>query len=117
MPNPLYSSPVLGILITLGNLAVWLGLGSAILCAVHYWWAMIRSVRTASRPPLEGNARGWKNGRLGGGDAPVSATELRTDRIMAWGRRYFYAMSSCVVVGTLCLMSLILRQEYVVAYI
>ncbi len=117
MPNPVYSSPLLGVLTTLGNLAIWLGLGSAILCAVFYWWAMLRSVRAASGPVLEPSSRGaWKNGRLGG-DGAISATELRTERIANWARRYFYVMSGCVILGAFCLMTLILRQEYVVAYI
>src|SRR5437762_738293 len=68
MPEaPLISSPLLGIPVTLGNLAIWLGLASSITCVALYWIAMLRTMRHPLRVevvPERGNGNGnGKNGR------------------------------------------------------
>src|SRR5687767_2133185 len=109
MPNPFYSSPLLGLGVTLGNLAIWLGLVAAVACVVLYWVAMLRTMRLpAPAAPVEeapsGNGRGGKkngkrraNGRSGAGEP--SPQERRTERVTLWARRCFFVTCGCFVAG------------------
>lgn len=104
------SSSLLGLLITLGNLSVWLGLTSAVLCVAFYWASMIRGVR---RPATAEAAAGGKKG----GKPAAAANPDALDRPGLWGRRFFYVTSAFFVLGSLCLWALIFRQDYIVHYI
>lgn len=109
------SSAALGLFVTLGNLAVWLGLGCAVLCLVLYWVAMVRSLRqpaSAAAPESTG-----KKGKPARASQASSAAEAKTDRIGLWARRLFYATSGCFIVGAICLWALIFRQDYLVQYV
>jgi cytochrome c-type biogenesis protein CcmF len=132
IPNPFVTSTLQGICLTFGNLAVWVGLASAISCVVFYWTAMLRTVRRpAAAVPLtgsNGSTNGHTNGKKNGKDRPKGARsghgnghhdpyELKSERIERWGRRCFIAASACMVVGSLCLWGLIFGQQFNVAYI
>ncbi len=75
--DPIFSSPVLGTLVTAGNLAIWLGLASAITCVVLYWTAMIRTMRLHPTPTSgtrEGSAAAEAAHRAGAGGAIGNGT-------------------------------------------
>lgn len=116
-----FSSPLLGAPVTLGNLAIWLGLACALTCVALYWTAMIRAVRRAA--PLEAEATGASGGKkhgAGNGGRQKEARspyEERTERIGLWARRFFYATCACGVVGALSLWTLVLSQQYTVQYV
>ena len=109
-----FSSPLLGVLITTGNLAVWIGLLSAVLCVVFYWVTMIRNMRRPAEQAIE-----TEPGKKGGKRAAVSTDPYaaKTERWGIWARRLFYATGFCFFLGAICLWTLILRQEYTVQYI
>lgn len=118
MPTEPVSSTALGVLISLGNVAVWLGLASAVTCLVLYWVAMIRSLRHPAPAAPEPETSGKKKGKAGGAArAAAERSQAATERVGLWARRFFYATSACFVVGAVCLWSLILRQDYLVQYV
>jgi len=124
MPEaPLFSSPLLGLPVTLGNLSVWLGLATAVLSVVFYWIAMIRSMReakAAATAPPGPPAGKKKNGRhLPPSEErePLTASEMKTHRIANWARRLFFVNAAFVILGTISLWVLILNQQYAVHYI
>src|SRR3569833_640270 len=102
-----YASSLLGTAVTLGNLAIWVGLASAITTVALYWVVMIRTMR---QPASEGAG----SRRIGSG---VSEAELKTDRLNQWARRFYYLTSACVLIGSASLMTLILSQQYGVPYV
>lgn len=111
------SSALLGVGVTLGNLAIWLGLACSVTCVVLYWVAMIRAMRRPAEAP-GANGNGKKAGRKASANgAGVSASDRRTDRVGLWARRFFYLTCGCVVVGAGSLMALVLNQQYIVHYI
>ncbi|MBM3458238.1 MAG: hypothetical protein FJX77_06870, partial [Armatimonadetes bacterium] len=122
-----FSSPFLGLGVTLGNLAIWLGLGSALLAVGFYWAAMLRAMRrptpvvSPDQPIENGGERKKRAGRAGknGSHAatPPDPYERRTEQLGLWGRRAFLVTCLCTVVGSLCLWSLILTQQYSLHYI
>ena len=54
-----YSSSLLGTAVTLGNLAIWVGLASAVATVVLYWAAMIRAMRQPAARSCASSARTW----------------------------------------------------------
>jgi cytochrome c-type biogenesis protein CcmF len=126
MDQVIFSSPFLGIGVTLGNLAIWLGLTSAITCTVLYWIAMVRTMRLhpegspvnwPAAVEAEGSAKaGGKKGRHSREDE-LSAADRKTERIQLWARRFFYITCGCFVVGALCLWALIFGQQYNLHYV
>src|SRR5688500_17136338 len=128
MGNPIFTSPLLGTTVTLGNLAIWLGLLFAVTTVVLYWTAMLRTMRrqpavasaNGAETPAngEGKPAGKKNGKRAAAQvAAQSAHELKTERISRWARRFFYAASACMLIGAVCLWTLIFNQQYNVQYI
>jgi cytochrome c-type biogenesis protein CcmF len=117
-PNLTYSSPLLGLFVTLGNLAIWLGLASAITCVVLYWTSMIRAMRRPVEATEEANGGAKKGGRkTRDEERALSEADRKTERIGLWGRRFFYLTSAFVVLGCVSLMVLVLNQQYTVHYI
>jgi cytochrome c-type biogenesis protein CcmF len=143
MPHlePVVSLPLMGIAVTLGNLAIWLGLASAISCVVLYWAAMLRTMRrhpegsreqqgaapAAAATHARGNGNGHANGngkpkgkaRANGGPRPdpVSPEEQEIELIGLWARRFFFITGGFVVLGVLCLWTMILTQQYTLEYV
>lgn len=114
MPDPTHSSSLLGTAVTLGNLAIWLGLATAIGCVAFYWAAMLRAMRLA--PAVEAAAgNGKTNGKSSGRSARVE--DSRTERLGAWARRLYFLNGFFIVLGTAALFTLILTQQYNVAYV
>jgi cytochrome c-type biogenesis protein CcmF len=169
-----FSSPLLGFLVTAGNLAIWVGLACAVTCVALYWRAMLGAMperaggviykvlgmalaaaaaglvlcftlnvtvwaklpvllllagltvftvlrlsgkvppRTSEAEP-ESEAASAPRGKKGR-RAPATAA-APPDGGLALARRFFYATCACVVVGSLCLWSLIFQQEYVIRYV
>lgn len=118
-------SPLLGSLVTLGNLAVWSGLGASVACVALYWAGMLRAMRRGARPADAGqaeappngkNGKAGRNGKNGKSVAPPTADPLQA-KLDLWARRALYVTGGCFVVGAVALMALILNQQYVVGYI
>src|SRR4051794_28385313 len=108
----LHSSPVLGFAVTFGNLAIWLGLACAVLTVGFYWTAMLRELRhrRAAQETAEEETTPRKNGgrrQTAGMGGPLSADELKTALITGWGRRFFCFTCACVIVGVVCLWTLV----------
>ncbi|HEU4754995.1 MAG TPA: hypothetical protein VFU47_17945, partial [Armatimonadota bacterium] len=98
-PNVFYSSPLLGMAVTLGNLAVWLGLLCAVLCVLFYWGSMLRALRQARAARSDaaadghesGNGNGGGNGKKSGkaaraAGAAAREAEEKAERLALWGR-------------------------------
>jgi len=115
MPNegPIFSSPLLGVTVTLGNLAIWLGLASAVTCVVLYWMTMLRTLR---QQPQAATETSEGNGKKNGGKA-APAVDPKTERLAQLARRFFFITSGFVVLGSLALWTLIFSQQYSVHYV
>src|SRR5688500_2613941 len=116
-----FSSTLLGILVTLGNFAVWLGLVSAILCVGFYWTGMLRGVRrqraaAADTAEVSTETKGGKKGKKQVAAAAPPDPDA-PDNAVRWGRRFFYTTSAFAFLGAICLWVLIFQQEYIVRYI
>ena len=119
MPDPVVSIPLLGVAVTLGNLAIWLGLFSAVTCVALYWTAMLRTMRF-QRSGASVEASAPRPGKRAAKEAAKDAAPIadpRTEAIARWARRFLYLTSVCVVLGSLALWSLILTQQYTVEYV
>jgi len=169
-----FSSPLLGALVTAGNLAVWLGMACAVTCVVLYWRSLLAAMpeskgrvihkviaaalaaaaaglvlcfttnisvwiklpilvvfgalaafvalrQSRAVPPRpaedEADADGADGAPRKKKKAPPAPAPAAPDRGILAARRFFYATSACVVVGSACLWALIFQQEYVVRYI
>lgn len=111
-PGLTASSALLGSAVTLGNLAIWLGLASAIGCVVFYWIAMLR---TMSQPAVAAGAD-EKSGK-GVKRNPVDPAEAKTERFALWARRMFFTHGAFILLGAAALFTVILSQQYNVAYV
>jgi cytochrome c-type biogenesis protein CcmF len=125
MPEaPIFSSPLIGIAVTLGNFAVWLGLASSVLCVVLYWAAMLREMRrprtaaaSANGSGSSGKANGKKNGKRHLPPSDDATAPPAEDPVGIWARRMFYVTCFFVVLGSVSLWSLIFGKQYPVHYI
>lgn len=121
----LYTSPVMGLGVTLGNLSIWIGLACAVTCVVLYWVAMVRTMRgLGSVAPADAAGAAEAESGKSKRHLPASAKAeeaspefAKTDRIGLWARRFFYLTCTCAVVGSLSLFALVLTQQYNVHYI
>jgi len=111
-PGLTASSALLGSAVTLGNLAIWLGLASAIGCVVFYWIAMLR---TMSQPAVV-DAGDEKNGK-GGRRTPADPAAAKTERFALWARRMFFTHGAFILLGAAALFTVILSQQYNIAYV
>lgn len=109
---PLHHSVVLGLGVTFGNLAIWLGLASAVAASVFYWLSMLRRMRTAQAPVEQPAGRGAR--RAAGAAAQ---TELSAAGFEQLGRRFFIVSSACFAVAAIALWTLIFAREIVVMYV
>lgn len=110
MPDLTHSSALLGSAVTLGNLAIWLGLASVIGCVAFYWAVMLR---TMAHAPAD--AADEKVGR--GQRRQLEAEAAKTERFAAWARGLFYTHGAFILIGAAALFTLILTQQYNVAYV
>lgn len=111
MPNlddQFYSSSLLGMAVTFGNLAIWIGLASAVTTVALYWVTMLRTMRQPA---------GEESAPRRAGSRAAATPEATTDRFNIWARRFYYLTSACVVIGAGCLMTLILGQQYTLEYV
>lgn len=108
MQEFLVKSTGLGLAVTGGNIAIWLGLASAVLSVIFYWIAMLRS------PKVEAAASGTASVK---GATTLDPRELSCRKFQNLGKRFFTLTCAFCVLGSLCLWSLIFSQQYTIHYV
>ncbi|MGV3720564.1 MAG: cytochrome c biogenesis protein CcsA [Actinomycetota bacterium] len=114
MPDPTHSSTLLGLAVTAGNVAIWLGLATAVVCVALYWAAMLRAMRHAPAPAVAGG-NGKTNGKHGA--AAGQPEEPRVAAIGKWARRFYTLNGFFILLGTAALFTVVLTQQYNIAYV